>query len=86
MEIVEIYPPFLYSIQYDGVYENEYDRLLQQWNNVEEILFFLEKHKRYLSKSFWQNIEPEVAAHQILDEATGLETLLDTWKESINLN
>lgn len=84
MKIVEIYPPFLYSIQYDDAEENEYDRLFQQWNDVEYVVSFLSNNKELLSHPVWLNIaEPEDAARQVLKEAEELETLLIDLCENI---
>lgn len=77
MEIVSIYPPFLYSIQYDGVNENEFDRLFQQWNDLGYVVQFMVDHNDLLANPIWLRIaEPEDAAKQVLKEAEGLENLL----------
>lgn len=78
MEIIAIYPPYLYSIKYDGREKNEFDRLLEQWNNVEFICSFLESNKQYLESPIWQYLRNiEEAVKQILDETEALEDHFD---------
>lgn len=77
MKIVDIYPPFLYSIQYENAEEDEFERLFQQWNDVEYVVNFFEENKEMLSHSIWVNVaSPEEAARQVLKEAEELENLL----------
>ena len=78
MEIIAIYPPYIYSIQYDDVEENEFDRLFQQWNDMGYVTQFFDNYQEFLKSPFWQNIpEPEDAARQVLHEAADLEDLLE---------
>lgn len=78
MEIITIYPHYIYSIQYEDKDENEFDRLLSLWNDVDYITQFLVDNQRYLSLPIWQQTpEPEDAARQILSEAVNLEELFD---------
>lgn len=78
MEIIEIYPPFLYSIKYDEMDDNEYDRLFSQWNDVNYVISFMNEHKTLLSNDVWVDVrEPEDAAKQVLEEAEDLEELID---------
>lgn len=34
MEVIAIFAPYIYSIKYDGQDENEFDRLFEEWNDV----------------------------------------------------
>lgn len=78
MEIIKIYPPFLYSIKYDETDDNEYDRLFNQWNDVNYVVSFMNEHKSMLSNDVWVDVrEPEDAARQVLEEAEDLEELID---------
>lgn len=78
MEIFAIFAPYIYSIKYDGQDENEFDRLLSEWNDVEAITEFLEENRDYLKTDVWKKIsEPETAALQVLDEAEALEILFE---------
>lgn len=84
MEIVAIYPPYIYSIKYDEEYENEFDRLFEEWNDLGKILLFLEVHAEYLKSDIWKKVpEPEQAASQILHEARMLEDLFDELNKNI---
>ena len=83
LEIIAIYPPYIYSVQYDDVEENEFDRLFQQWNDLEYVTQFFETFQDYLKSPFWQKTpEPEDATLQVLQEAADLE---DLFKELYNL-
>lgn len=78
MDIISIYPPYIFSIQYDDEEENEFDRLFQQWNNMVYVTQFFYTNQAYLNSSIWQNIlEPEDAANQVRQEAADLEDLFD---------
>ena len=78
MEIIAIFPPYIYSIKYDDKEENEYDRLFDEWNDLTSILDFLIEHKEMLKASVWKKVsEPELAARQVLDEAEALELLFE---------
>lgn len=83
MEIVSIYPPYIYSIKYDRWDENEFDRLFQLWNDVGTVAQFIRDNSHCLKSAFWRdNIEPEDATRQVLDEAESLETLFDELNEN----
>lgn len=78
LKIIAIYKPHLYSIQYDEVDENEYDRLFNLWNDVTYVVQFITAHKDLLHNHHWIHIsEAEEAAQQVLEEAEGLETLIE---------
>lgn len=78
MEIIAIFPPYIYSVKYDDRNENEYDRLFDEWNDVTTVLDFLMQHRDMLKASVWEKVsEPELAARQILDEAEALEQLFE---------
>lgn len=82
MEIIAIFPPYIYSIKYDNQLSNEYDRLFDEWNDVTSVLNFLTEHKDMLKAAVWKKIsEPELAARQVLDEAEALEQLFDVLNE-----
>lgn len=78
MDIIAIFPPYIYSIRYDDQKESEYDRLFAEWNDLSAILDFLMQHKDMLKTSIWKKVsEPESAARQVLDEAEALELLFE---------
>lgn len=83
MEAIDIYSPYVYSIQYDGQDQNEFDRLFTEWSDVESVTNFLERNKDYLKTTVWERTpEPESAARQVLDEAGELENLFDKLAEN----
>ena len=83
MDIVTIYEGHLYSIQYDENDENEFDRLFDEWNDVEAVLQFMVQHKAFLKNKIWSRVvEPEDAARQVLNEAEYLENRVDELNEN----
>lgn len=86
MEIEKIYPPYIYSIKYDGNSESEFDRLFQLWNDVGFVTQFIEDNKDFLKSGVWQRIpEVEDAARQVLREAETLEDLFEELNENTEL-
>ncbi len=78
MDIISVYPPYIYSIRYDGQTESEYDRLFENWNNVDYVNQFMLEHKEFLQSYIWNKInEPEEATRQVLNEAEELELFFD---------
>lgn len=76
MEIEEIYPPYIYSIKYDGEDANEFERLFEDWRDMDGVIGFFEKNKDYLKSKAWSAVcEPEAAAYQVFEEADDLEIL-----------
>ena len=43
MEIEKIYPPYIYSVKYDGEDVNEFERLFEDWRNLDEVMDFFKK-------------------------------------------
>lgn len=71
-----IYPPYLYSAQYEGASDNEFDRLMSQWNDISYIIQFLTENSDYLKNNIWQYVgEVEDLAGQVRDEAEELDDL-----------
>ena len=84
VEIVAIYPQYIYSIQYEEQNENEFDRLFALWNDVDYVNQFLVNNQKYLSLPTWQQIqEPEDAARQVLAEAANLEELFEDLYQNV---
>ena len=76
MEIEGIYPPYIYSIKYDGEDANEFERLFEDWRDMDGVIGFFEKNKDYLKSKTWSDVcEPEAAAYQVFEEADDLEIL-----------
>lgn len=78
MRIVEIYKPYIYSVQYVDNDENEFDRLLDLWNNADYVENFFYRNHEYLKSAFWGHIsEIEAASRQVFDEAIAIEDLFE---------
>ena len=76
MVIEKIYPPYIYSVKYDGEKANEFERLFEDWRNLDGIIDFFEKYKDYLTSQVWSAVrEPEAAAFQVIEEADNLEIM-----------
>jgi hypothetical protein len=78
VEIIEIYPPYMYSIRYENQESDEYERLFSDWNDVDFVACFFEQHANFLNSSTWRHIHtPELATRQVLDEAEQLELQIE---------
>ena len=85
MEIISIFAPYLYSIQYDSQEEDEYTRLLYtEWNDVETLLAFMQENKNVLEEnSTWNSIkDPYLATKQVIQEAEELKQRFQELKEN----
>lgn len=82
MEIVEIYHPYIYSVKYEGMDENEFDRLFEEWNDSGNIMDFMMDNAGFLKTDIWRHVsEPEAAARQVHEEAEYLEDLFYDLRE-----
>lgn len=79
MNIVSIFPPYLYSMQYgDGDSPDEYHRLFSQWHDIDYVLEFFEKHAPAMNVDFWgELVDPELATDRTIDEAFDLEDYIE---------
>lgn len=76
MKIKAIYPPYIYSIQYDNEDEDEFNRLFSLWGDISYLIQFMNENKEYLKRKTWKHIlNPYEAAQAIRDEAEELEDL-----------
>lgn len=76
MEIEEIYKPYIYSIKYNGQELSEFDRLFDAWNDITEVVEFMQAHQAYLNDPVWcEQYTPTSAARKVRDEAIELEDL-----------
>ena len=83
MEIVSIYPPYIYSIKYDECKDCEFDRLFDCWNDVQRTVDFFMENAGSLNRNIWGDaIEPEAAARRVLNEAERLEDLFSELNEN----
>ena len=77
MKIEAIYPPYIYSIKYDDQKVNEFERLLEEWRDLDKMIAFFEENSEYLKADIWAAVsEPEAAVDQVANEADDLEILL----------
>lgn len=73
MEIVEIYPPYLYSIGEEGEVD-AYHQLFDDWTSVDWLVSFFDSHHTQMDPAFWGSaVDPEVASSRTLDEAYEME-------------
>ena len=56
MEIVEIIPPYLYSVKYDDEHLDEYHRVFRDWHEVGYLAEFFRLNADYLKQPFWKDI------------------------------
>ena len=56
MEIEKIYPPYIYSVKYDGEDVNEFERLFEDWRNLDEVMDFFKKYENYLKSQVWSAV------------------------------
>lgn len=87
MEIIEIFPGHLYSIQYEGEKRNEYRRLFQeQWNSKDFLLSFFREYIQYLDIDIWSHLknDPEEAAKYVIEDANNLEVFINTLERNVN--
>lgn len=72
MEIVNIFANRLFAFQYDGEANNEYDRLLDLWADMEYIYNFLKENKEDIPK---HKTIPEIAEY-IIEDALEIDEIL----------
>ncbi|MBO4718890.1 MAG: hypothetical protein J5658_03350 [Prevotella sp.] len=86
MEIVEIIPPYLYSVKYDDERTDEYHRVFHNWHEIEYLVEFFRFNKEYLEQPFWRDYfpEPEDAAKDVVVDATALENYINQLADNAN--
>jgi hypothetical protein len=84
MEIVRIFAPHLYAIQYDPNGPDEFDKLFKSWNDIEYLEGFFEKNKEDLQSDFFEITTVEDAVISTRSQAKDLEKKLKTLSESSN--
>ena len=79
MRIVEIIPPYLYSMQYDKEPLDEYHRVFRDWHETVFLAEFFRLNAEYLQQPFWKGYfaEPEDAAKDVIVDATALERYIN---------
>lgn len=85
MEIVEIHKPYLYSIKFEEEELDEFNRLLEEWSDVESVKDFIDSNKEvynsYLARFFTDTFE---AADQVAEEAYAMELYFEELKENLD--
>lgn len=66
----------LYSIQYQGQKVDEFERLLDTWNDADYLFEYLKTNLKYLQVPYFEGITIEDARVKIQEEAFELEHLL----------
>lgn len=83
MKIVEIFEPYIYSIQFDGCETDEYHRLLNEWSDIEFVKGFFERNKAEMSDYLLSNVGNIYnAIEQVLDEAYELGDTFESLYEN----
>lgn len=79
MGIVEIIPPYLYSMQYDNEPLDEYHRVFRDQHEASFLAEFFRLNAEYLQQPFWKDYfsEPEDAAKDVIVDATALERYIN---------
>ncbi|MCQ2253989.1 MAG: hypothetical protein MJZ29_00660 [Bacteroidaceae bacterium] len=87
MEIVEIYEPWIYSIQFDEDDLNEYDKVIEKWHDLDYLTEFFTTNAEYMNNPIWASIglspsEPEKSAERVIDESEKLEDYIEQLVEN----
>lgn len=84
MKIIEIIPPYLYSVKYDDEQLDEYHRVFRDWHEVGFLAEFFRLNADYLEQPFWKDYfkEPEDAAKDVIVDATALERYINKLAEN----
>lgn len=79
MKIVPIFASKLFAFHYDNERHDEYERLLNLWNDPEYVFDFAERNEVYITKL---GLSAEEFAHCIFSDAENLEQLLCAYKNA----
>jgi hypothetical protein len=79
MEINRIFAENLFSFKFENEALNEYERLLEVWNDPEYLVNFVERNKSYL-----KGCSLEEFVESVLDDALTLEHTLKQYANSLN--
>ena len=80
MKIIRIFAENLFSFKFEAEELNEYDRLLEIWNNPEYLVGFAERNKSYL-----KGCSLEDFVERVLEDALILEDTLKQYSKSLNM-
>ena len=80
MKIIRIFAENLFSFKFENETLNEYERLLEIWNDPEYLVNFAERNKSYL-----KGCSLEEFVECVLDDALTLEHTLKQYAKSLNI-
>ncbi len=77
LEIVSIYPDYLFAVKFDDKDHNEYEAAFSLWRDLDYLVDFFDKNKNLLETKFWHNAgystDSEDLAKSIVDESFAFE-------------
>ncbi len=77
MEIVSIYPDYLFAVKFDDKDLNEYENAFSLWRDLDYLVEFFDEHKGLLETEFWHNslssTDSEDLAQAVVDESFDFE-------------
>lgn len=80
LDIVCIYPDYLFAIKFDDKDSNEYDASFSLWRDLDYLVDFFTENKSLLETGFWHNsirsTAPEDLAQSIVDESFDFERFI----------
>lgn len=80
LDIVSIYPDYLFAIKFDDKDSNEYDASFSLWRDLDYLVDFFTENKNLLETDFWHNsipsTDPEDLAQAIVDESFDFERFI----------
>lgn len=85
MTILEIFPPFIYSIRFsdDENDMDEYSKCMIQWQDTDQLESFFTKNQLALDPVIWgEASDPEIAAVMAFDEAIDIESSFQEMAEN----
>lgn len=72
----------LYSILYDDQTVNEFERLLDLWDDIKYLKNYLVYNQKHLNTTHFGNISPDTAMTKVLEERQEIENLIYNYTES----
>ncbi len=77
MEIVSIYPDYLFAVRFDDKDHNEYDASFSLWRDLDYLVDFFDENKTLIDTEFWHNAVSstvsEDLAQAVVDESFDFE-------------
>lgn len=77
LDIVSIYPDYLFAVKFDDKDHNEYDSAFSLWRDLDYLVDFFDENKNLLETEFWHNAvsstDSEDLAQSVVDESFDFE-------------